>query len=268
MKLAIAIFVSEDTFETSQGLKRVKRRLATISRLEYDGIEFLVEDPRRVDVEKLKELTKFYDLEVPAIGTGPTYRRYGLSFTDPDERVRRAAVKRMKDYLTLASDLDALVIIGLIRGKIEAEASYKRAWRRIRSCLDVCAVIAEDLGVMLALEPINRYETNFINTIDEALQMISELQSNNVGVMADTFHMNIEETSITESLRKVGKSLIHVHIADSNRWAPGMGHLNFSGVINVLNEIGYSRYLSAEILFKPNFNVAARETMECLEKLL
>lgn len=268
MKLAMVVFASEDAFETSLGWRRLKRRFAVISRLGYDGIELLIEDPRKVDVGKLRKLAQSHDLEVPAIGTGPTYLRYGLSFADRDQKVRRAAVKRVRDYLTIASGLNALVIIGLIRGKIGVNASYKRAWRRVRRCLSECAVTAKDLGVMMALEPINRYETSIINTVDEALRMADELRSDRVKVMADTFHMNIEEASITEALKKAGKSLVHVHVADSNRRAPGMGHVDFSEIINVLNEIEYLGYLSAEILFKPNFNVAAQKSIEYLRKLL
>lgn len=268
MKLSIVISAPGDAFETPVGWRRLKGRFAVISRAGYEGVELLVEDPRRVNAGKLRRLAESYDLEVPAIGTGPTYTRYGLGFADSDRRVRRAAVRRVRDYLTIASDLGALVIIGLIRGKIGTDASYARAWRRVRRCLSDCAVIAEDLGVMVALEPINRYETGIINTVGEAMQMVDELRSDRVKVMADTFHMNIEEASIPEALKNAGKSLAHVHVADSNRRAPGMGHLDFAEIIGVLNEMEYVKYLSAEILFKPNFDVAAQKTIEYLRKLL
>ena len=268
VKLAIVLFTREEAFETSIGWKRLKRRFAAISRLGYDGVEQLVEDPRAVDVERLRKLAQSHNLEVPAIGTGPTYLRYGLSFADPDQKVREAAVKRVRDYLSIASDLGSLVIIGLIRGKIGVNASHKRAWTRVRRCLSECAVIAEDLGVTMALEPINRYETDIINTVGEALRMVDELRFNRVKIMADTFHMNIEEASIAQALKEAGKSLVHVHVADSNRWAPGMGHLDFSKIIGVLNEVGYMGYLSAEIFFKPNFGMATQKTVEHLRKLL
>lgn len=268
MKLAIATFLPKNAFEISQNQKWLRRRFAATSRLGYEGIELLIENPLKIDVGKLEELAHAYDLGIPAIGTGPTYLTYGLSFADPDGEVRTAAVKRVGDYLAVASNMGALVIIGLVRGKIGTNASYKRAWRRIRRCLSECALNAEDLGVTMVLEPINRYETSLINTIDEASQMVEEVRSDNVKVMADTFHMNIEEASTTEALLKAGKSLAHVHVADSNRLAPGMGHIDFAGMIHVLNEIGYFGYLSAEILFRPNFNVATRVTIEYLKKIL
>jgi len=268
VKLSIVVSPPVDAFETLVGWKRLKRRFGAISRAGYDGVELLVEDPRRVNAGKLRRLAESHDLEVPAIGTGPTYTRYGLSFADCDQRVRRAAVMRVRDYLTIASDLGALVIIGLVRGKIGVDDSYARAWRRMRRCLSDCAVIAEDLGVMVALEPINRYETGIINTVGEAMRKVDELQSDHVKVMADTFHMNIEEASIPEALRNAGESLIHVHVADSNRLAPGMGHLDFTKIIGVLNEIEYVKYLSAEILFKPNLGVATQKTIEYLRKLV
>jgi sugar phosphate isomerase/epimerase len=265
VKLSIVIPVPEDAFSTSLGLKRMKKSFASISHLGYDGIELLIEDPRKITVGKLEKLAHAYGLEIPAIGTGPTYLRYGLSFANTDPKVRRASVKRARDYLAIASDLGSLVIMGLIRGKIGLNAQYKSAWRWVKRCLSDCAAIAEDLGVIIALEPINRYETNIINTVEEAIQMVDELRSNHVKLMVDTFHMNIEEASITKALKKAGKSLVHVHVADSNRRAPGMGHLNFSEIIDVLKEIGYSRYLSAEILFEPDFNVAAQKTIRHLQ---
>ena len=265
--MAIVVFMPEDAFETPLGWRQLKRRFAMISRLGYDGVELLIENPRGVDVEKLKRLAESCNLEVPAIGTGPTYLRYGLSFVDLNQKIRRAAVKRVKNYLTLASKLNALVIIGLIRGKIGADASYKRAWRRVKHCLSKCALAAEDFGVMMALEPINRYETNIINTLDEASQMVDELRSGQVKVMADTFHMNIEEASIAEALLRAWERLIHVHVADSNRLAPGMGHLNFSEIISTLKAIKYNGYVSAEILLRPSFPIAAQKTIEYLMKM-
>jgi sugar phosphate isomerase/epimerase len=268
MKLAIALTTPKEAFETSQGWRLLKKKFAIVSGLGYDGIELMIEDPSVVNSEKLRKLAQFYELLIPAVGTGIAYLQCGLSFAHPDRRERSAAIKRVKDYMLLASDLDTLVIIGLIRGKIGVDTSYKKAWSLVRNCLRECSATAKDLGVLMALEPINRYETAIINTVDEALKMIEEVRSDYVRIMVDTFHMNLEEASITEALRKARKLLVHVHVADSNRKAPGMGHLNFHEIINVLNEIRYTEFLSAEILPKPNFGQAARKTIDYLKKLL
>ena len=266
MKLAFVVSMPEDALESPLRRKQLARKIATIARLGYDGVELMVEDPRRVDVEKLRRLVEQYGLEVPAIGTGFTYLRYGLSLSDRDRRVRMAAVKRIEEYATLASALNSLVIVGLVRGRIERDTSPKRAWRRVTNCLKKCAKAAENLKVTLALEPINRYETGIVNTIEDALRMMNEVGSERVGVMADTFHMNIEEASVTEALRRAGNRLVHFHVADSNRLAPGMGHINFREVLNVLDEIEYSGYLSVEVLLKPNFKTAAQTSIEYLRK--
>jgi len=110
---------------------------------------------------------------------------------------------------------------------------------------------AAQRGVELVLEPINRYETNFLNTVAETLAFLDEVAAPNVGLLFDTFHANIEEPSLAGSLRAAGQHLKHVHTADSNRWAPGSGHLDFAAVVATLRQSGYDGWLSAEILPLP-----------------
>ncbi|MFQ6672056.1 MAG: TIM barrel protein, partial [Candidatus Tectimicrobiota bacterium] len=131
-----------------------------------------------------------------------------------------------------------------------------------------CAALAEEEGVRLVLEPLNRYETNLVNTVAEALQLIKEVGSEAMGLLFDTFHANIEEPSIEGSIRAAGSRLLHVHVADSNRWHPGAGHIDFAQIVATLREVGYDGYLSAEILPLPDPHTCARKTIEFLGGLL
>ncbi|MBI4232479.1 sugar phosphate isomerase/epimerase [Candidatus Peregrinibacteria bacterium] len=104
------------------------------------------------------------------------------------------------------------------------------------------------LGCVPLIEPVNRYEDGFIHSADYAIDLIKRISHENIGLLLDTFHMNIEERDICKSIINSRNYLWHVHIADSNRWTPGQGHLGFKRVIETLQDIHYNGYLSAEIL--------------------
>jgi sugar phosphate isomerase/epimerase len=131
--------------------------------------------------------------------------------------------------------------------------------------LTECASVNEN--TRFALEPINRYETNLINNVESGLEFLRRVKQNNVGLLLDTFHMNIEEASITESIKRAGGCLFHFHVADSNRWYPGAGHIDFRTIIDTLASIEYSGFVSAEILPLPDPDAAAKHTIEYLRRL-
>ncbi|MBI2202134.1 MAG: sugar phosphate isomerase/epimerase, partial [Armatimonadetes bacterium] len=160
----------------------------------------------------------------------------------------------------------APVIVGLIRGRITRDRAATDA--RFIEALSRLLPGAERSDVRLLIEPINRYETDYLNTIGETLEIIDRVGSARIRVLADTFHMNIEERSIEDALRACGRRLGHVHVADSNREAPGFGHLDFAGILSVLDEVGYSGFLSAEIVPIPDPGSAARQTVQHLKSLL
>ncbi|MCJ7647908.1 MAG: sugar phosphate isomerase/epimerase, partial [Candidatus Lokiarchaeota archaeon] len=122
-------------------------------------------------------------------------------------------------------------------------------------------------NIRLTLEPVNRYESNFINTLNEGIEFIKRVGASNLGLLADTFHMNIEEVSIYDSIIQAKDYITHVHFADSNRWAPGCGHLDFVKIVQTLKKIGYQGYVSAEILPLPDPDSCARITAETLDKI-
>ena len=103
-------------------------------------------------------------------------------------------------------------------------------------------------NIRLTLEAWNRYETYLITKLDMALKMVNEVGLENVGVMGDTFHMNIEESNMGDAIRNVGKKLYYLHIADSNRAAPGRGHIDFEEIAQALKDIDYNGWISMELL--------------------
>jgi len=267
LRISFAVATREE-LPRARRRKRIRELFKMAAGMGYDGLELHISDPRMADVSFFRELALGHGLEIPAIGTGPTYTSHGISFLSSPS-VRKKAVDRLQEYVKLARDLEADVIIGLIRGRLLGGRFTRcRAWRTIQDCLLRSASVAEQHDVTLAIEPINRYETDLINTVAEALKMASDVGSRSVKIMADTFHMNIEETSIADSLRRSAGRLAHFHVADSNRLAPGKGHIDFASIISELRGIDYKGCLSAEILPEPSVRQAFLDTMQYLRPLL
>jgi sugar phosphate isomerase/epimerase len=130
-----------------------------------------------------------------------------------------------------------------------------------------CSASAFGLGVRLALEPINRYETTLINNVAQGLELIERVAADNFGLLLDTFHMNIEEADIEASIRQCGTRIYHFHVADSNRWHPGAGHLDFKAILEALESTGYESWVSGEFLPKPDAETAARQGITYLRGL-
>lgn len=262
MKLSFVVSVEQTAFDAVAirgGWEDASTRLAALG---FDGIELAIRDPAALDVGRVEAIVRQTGLVVPAIGTGQAYLRDGLSLSSVDGTVRRAASERLLGHLRLAARLRALVIIGLIRGRLEGgrAATTARFLEGLRPVLDA----ASDAGVRLVIEPINRYETDFLVNVGETLDLIDACGASHLGVVADTFHMNIEEATIEGGLTQAGPRLWHVHVADSNRRAPGLGHLDLRHLVGVLGDLGYGGFLSAEIMPYPDPQEAARLTAQHL----
>lgn len=245
----------------------LEKGIQRVADLGFDAVELAVRDPEQVDAAGLQELVTKLGLPVVAIGTGQAYGEEGLSFTDPDETIRRAAIERVQKHIDLAGKLQAMVIIGLIRGRCGEGITREQAMSWLREALVQCGEYATARQVRLILEPINRYETNLLNTVAETLDLIKQTGCRNIGLLYDTFHANIEEADMHAAIRAAGPLLWHVHTADSNRWAPGFGHLDFAALVQTLQEVGYRGALSAEILPLPDPESSARQSRDFLQKL-
>lgn len=268
MKLATVISIQDSKFAALPFRGDLADNLEKIAQLGYSGVELAVRNPQQVDKEKLKELITRNALTACALGTGQAFVEDGLSFTSSENHIRKQALERLKSHIRLGSYLHCPIIIGLIRGKTEQDKVKSESLKLLQEYLCISSEYASSFGVELLLEPINRYETDLINNVDEAIEIIQKISSPNTAILADTFHMNIEEPSIVESIRKAGKLLKHIHFADSNRWAPGFGHIDFKGILQVLKEINFNHYISFEIMPKPHPEQAVKQAIDYIKTLI
>jgi len=268
MKLSIVLSTQPAQFQAATFKGDLETNLAQIASLGYDGVELAIRDPKLIDLEQLDRLVYKLSLRVPAIGTGQAWGEEGLSFTDPDPGVRSAAIARIKSHIPVASHFGAVIIIGLIRGIVKPGVDHAQAMGWLVEALRDCSAAAHPYNIRLALEPINRYETTLINNAAEGLDLIERVGADNFGLLLDTFHMNIEEADIEASIRACGERIFHFHVADSNRWYPGAGHLDFASLLKALYATGYEGWVSGEFLPQPDAKVAAREGIAHLHRLL
>lgn len=268
MKIAVAV-ASENAlpsaFVVFRGLENGIRKA---SQMGYDGIELALLDKKQIDVSKIKELIERYNMEMPVVSTGQIFAGLKLWFTSPDAEVRRKAVEVFKDMVDVATQFGAMVNIGRIRGFIAEGETIEIAEERFKEVVNQISNYASKLNVKLILEPVNRYEINFINNLDEGVDLIKKLKIKGLGLMPDVFHMNIEDRSIEGNLKKYIDYIDYIHFADSNRLAPGWGHLDFGSIVKALNGVNYNGWVSVEILPKPDPDSAAKKSIEYLRKFI
>jgi sugar phosphate isomerase/epimerase len=268
MKLSFVISTQPTHFQAVTFSPDFEANAARLAKLGYDGIELAVRDPATLDFQRVRRILDTHHLLVPAIGTGQAWGEEHLSFTDPAAAVRQRAGDRFRSHIPLARAFGAIIIIGLLRGTVQPDVSPDQAHHWLVDALKTAARLAQEQGVRIALEPINRYETNLLNDVAETRSLLDEIGADNIGILFDTFHSNIEEPNIEASLRACGTRLFHVHLADSNRWAPGVGHIDFSRIVATLRDMKYSGWLSAEILPKPSIERAQEQTIQTMRPML
>ena len=267
MKLSIVLSTHAAQFEAVAFKGDFEANVAKIADWGYNGVELAVRDPDLVDADELERVVSAHGLVVPAIGTGQAWGEEGLSFTSDDPAVRAAAIERIKSHVPLAARFDAVIILGLIRGITPEGQAHEQSMAYLVEALQVCAAVAAETGVRFALEPLNRYETDLIHTVADGLDLVERVGAENFGLLLDTFHMNIEEPVIEESIRACDDRIFHFHVADSNRWYPGAGHLDFESILETLFATGYRGFVSGEFMPLPDADTSAERSIAYLRGL-
>ncbi len=234
--------------------------------LGFDAVEIFAPGPEAVDPVELQGLIDQHALKVAAVGTGAGMVKHGLSLTDPDPAKRQAARDFVRQMIEFGGRFDAPAIIGSMQGKWGGALTREAALELLAEALNELGPQAEKFGVPLIYEPLNRYETNLIKTMADGAGYLRSLKTKNVKLLADLFHMNIEEANLAEALRTAAGDIGHVHFVDSNRQAAGLGHMDYPPIVAALKEINYAGYLSAEAFPVPDADTAAVKTIEAFNK--
>ena len=227
----------------------------------FAAVEVFPRAAEELNAKELRQLLTQHSLKLAAMGTGGGWLVRQLRLTDPDATVRRRAREFVGAVIDLAGGFGAPAIIGSMQGRAEGAVTREQALDWLREALEQLAPRAHALGAPLLFEPLNRYETNLVRSIDEALELLRPLRTKNVKLLCDLFHMNIEEADIAAALRRAGALVGHVHFADSNRRAMGFGHTDVAPIAAALRETGYDGFVSAEVLPLPDSDTAAHQTM-------
>lgn len=234
------------------GMADMKQIIDTSARLGYDAVEITAALHLPVDStkERRKEVLGWIK-DAGLVCSGFHYIFDGtIRLLDTDTEMRKKSVSYLKKVVDTASDMECPTIIVGSGGKTR---SFEPEWDKevsVESMVDTIhqvGLYAQEKGITLAIEAINRYETNFLNTLEEAVNFVNKVELPNVRTMADTYHLNIEEVNPAETIRKYGHTLANLHLADSNRQAPGDGHFDFASVAQALKEAGFQKYLSFEV---------------------
>lgn len=245
----------------------LERAMASASELGFDAIEIFASGPDAVPVDHVLKMCERYHLRVAAVGTGAGMVKHGLSLTDADPVRRSQAVGFVESMIQFGAQLNAPAIIGSMQGRWSGALPKLAAMDLLENSLATLAGCAASHSQVLLFEPLNRYESNLVNTLAEGTRLIQSTNAKNLLLLADLFHMNIEETDIAQAIAQAAGLVGHVHFVDSNRRAAGYGHLDFKSVIAALHEIAFCGYLSAEALPLPDSRSAAEMTMGSLKQL-
>ncbi|HID96213.1 MAG TPA: sugar phosphate isomerase/epimerase [Candidatus Latescibacteria bacterium] len=249
--------------------KSLEEKVANLERYGFDGIEIFGSDL----VERKKEViaaTKGRKVRPSSICTG--YRGCLLS---PDRQERDLALRDIKELLGICAEIGAegLIVVPIFgEARLPDLAPYKTVFDLEQDLLiDLLGDLsryAEKVGSVILLEPLNRYETHFMNRIEDAVRIAKRINSPAVKVMADFFHMNIEEKTIPEAMIYAGTLLAHVHLADSTRFLPGWGHTDFRAALDALKRMGYQKYMAFECGVPGDPEVLLPRTVRYLRELM
>lgn len=276
MKERIKLGLSVATFDTKFGpivyatsdLVKLNDIFRKVREIGYESVDLFIDQTSETKAIAIKKLLDDHDLKVSML-VCIYLAELGVNFGSMDAEVRTKSIQTYLDQMKIAKILEAPTMpIGFIRGRITDEDSLNDYYLRLSESLRILVEGAKQYSIELCLEPINRYEVNTIFSLEDAINFIDRYKIVDLKILADFFHMNIEDVDLVASILKAGDKIRHVHIPDSNRKAPGMGHLNYYELLNALNTIGYNGYLVSEANPFGQSDLCATFGFEYVEKII
>ena len=232
--------------------------ISILADLGYDGVEVSIRDPETIDLKMLERETASRGLEVASIHTAAMGFQDQIWLCHPDEKIRFEASRRLLAAVDIAANFGVGVLVGSFRGKLGSEVPREVSESWMFDAFKKSSDYANSKGSKILFEPQARSTVDFGFTAQEGLKFADQLRSPGFGLMLDTYHMNIEESSFSKSIFDAREYLSYLQISDSNRLYPGAGHINFGEIINSLAAIHFDGFLSLQILREPDFITSAR----------
>ena len=227
-----------------------REKFEILERYGFEGIEIwaMEDDDLAERVKEINEAAQSFKVKPSSVVvSGPA----SVSPLDSPEAAQIRG-KLIKDSLKMAADLDAVTFFAVEEGPQSVVPIFEKPTPNEfekKLLLDLVRDVgkyAQEVGAILALEPVNRYENHFFNTVESAIQICNEVGIENVKIMVDTCELNIEEKNINETIEKAGDYIYHVHLAENNRLLPGFGHIDFKSIFHSLKKIHYKQYMALE----------------------
>ena len=206
----------------------------------FDILEICVEDPATIDCRTIHQRLKSLDLRATVCGAfGPD-----RDLSSDDAAIRENGLAYIRRCVEIAVDLEAPAVIGpaysaVGKTRMLDAAARDAQWRLAADSLAVAADHAGSHGIKIGLEPLNRFETDLLNTVEQGMRFLAVIGHDNVGLLLDTFHMNIEETNIPAAIRLAGNRIVEFHACSSDRGTPGKDHLDWKGIVQALRDVDY-----------------------------
>ena len=237
----------------------------------YDGLEIQLANPRQYDWNHIKTVCNDSGLELITFATGRELGENGLCLLSDDASVRRASIDRLKEHIDCAQSVGCNVIVGSMRKNLPDWSQREKYWNYHRDAILELSDYAKGSGVRIWVENILSHISNFLNTMRQVQDFVSDLGRDNVGVHLDTYSMNMEDNDILGSIRYCAKDLEYVHFSDTARLYPGGGNVDFKTFLHGLWEVDYKGYITTECVPVPTAYECAKrgfEYMKAMEKIV
>lgn len=211
-----------------------------VNEMGFDYIEICIEDPDTIDTQAISDRLKATGVEALICGAfGPN-----RDISSEDVAVRQEGIDYIKKCVDIAADLGSPLVSGPMytatgKTRLLSTEEKEQQWKWAIENLKEAADYAEEKGIKLAIEPLNRFETDFVNTVQQGMEFLNQVDKENVGFLLDTFHMNLEEKNISDALKLAKGHIFNFHASENDRGTPGTGHIPWNDVFETLNEISY-----------------------------